>query len=48
LVRDVKRGRGIVYELDLSELDIRKLEEILEKLKKKTQKAKTANSKTIE
>jgi len=43
-VRDVKKGRGIVYELDLSELDIKKLEEILEKLKK-TRRAKITNLK---
>jgi len=37
--------KGVVYELDLSELDIKKLEEILEKLKKKTQKAKSTDLK---
>jgi len=43
IVRDMKKG--VVYELDLSEVDIKKLEEILEKLKKKTQKAKNIDLK---
>jgi len=30
--------KGVVYELDISEVDVEKLEEILEKLKRKTQK----------
>jgi len=43
IVRDMKKE--VVYELDISELDIKKLEEILEKLKKKTQKAKNTDLK---